>query len=109
MCADNKVTDQPVHPHRLISAFFFRLSGSIISRPAMSKISIFYLVSVAEQAGLNITLSEVRRQVFTRHAQIRDHNKTFLISHPTKTCLVDTQKNCFNALGSSFEHQKQMF
>ena len=37
----------------------FRYSlENIISILAMSKISIFLLVSVAEQAGLNITLSE---------------------------------------------------
>ena len=41
----------------LISAFVIRLLKSI-SRLAMSEISIFYLISVAEQACLNITLLE---------------------------------------------------
>ena len=35
----------------------FTILGSIISRLAMSEISFFQLVSVAEQAGLNLTLS----------------------------------------------------
>ena len=35
-----------------------RYLGSIISRLALSEISIFYLISVAEQAGLNLTFSE---------------------------------------------------
>ena len=47
-------------PRSLISALVIPLSESIISRLAMCKISIsiFKLVSVAEQAGLNLTLSE---------------------------------------------------
>ena len=42
----------------LISAFVIRLLESIISRLSTCEISIFYLVSGAEQAGLNLTLSE---------------------------------------------------
>ena len=55
--ANNTGVDQPVHPHSLISAFVIRLLEIIIARLATSKISIFELVSVAEQAGLNLTLS----------------------------------------------------
>ena len=40
------------------SAFVSSLLESIISRNAMREISIFYLVFVAEQIGLNLTLSE---------------------------------------------------
>ena len=36
--------------------FYYSLFGSIISRLAMSEISILYIVSVAEQAGLNLTV-----------------------------------------------------
>ena len=39
--ANNKGADQPVHPHRLISAFVIQFSESIISRLATGEISIF--------------------------------------------------------------------
>ena len=64
--ANNKGTDQPAHPRSLISAFVIRLLISIISRLATSEISLFYLVSVAEETGLSLALSEPRRQVFSR-------------------------------------------
>ena len=47
--ANSKGTD----PRGLICAFVIRLLESIISELASSKILIFQLVSVAEQAGLN--------------------------------------------------------
>ena len=58
--ANNKGADQPAHPRSLISAFVIRLLESIIhvSKFAASEILIFELVSVAEQAGLNLTFSE---------------------------------------------------
>ena len=56
--ANNKGADQPGHPRSLISAFVIHVLESITSRLAMSKTSICYVVSVAEQAGLNLTLSE---------------------------------------------------
>ena len=37
---NNKGTDQPVHPHSLISAFVIRLMESIISKLATSEFSI---------------------------------------------------------------------
>ena len=39
--ANNKGTDQPSHPCRLISTFVIRLLECIISRLAMSEISFF--------------------------------------------------------------------
>ena len=51
--ANNKGADQPAHLRSLVSVFVIRLLESIISRLATSEISIFYLVSIAEQAGLN--------------------------------------------------------
>ena len=62
--ANNKGADRPAHPHSLVSAFVIRLLESIISRLATSEISIFYLVSVAEQAGLNLSLSETPKTGF---------------------------------------------
>ena len=54
--ANNTGTDQPAHPHSLISALVIRFLESNISKLAKREISIFYLVPVAEQAGLNLTL-----------------------------------------------------
>ena len=52
------------HLRSLISAFFTYVLEGNISKLATSEISIFYLVSVAEQAGLNLTLSVNRKTGF---------------------------------------------
>ena len=62
--ANNTGANQPAHPHRLTSVFVIRLSRSIISRLATSEISIFYLVSVAEETGLKLALSEIPKTGF---------------------------------------------
>ena len=49
--------DQPAHMRSLISNSVICLLERIISKLASSGISIFELVSVAEQAGLGMTLS----------------------------------------------------
>ena len=49
--ANNKGADQPMNPRRLISAFVIPLLESFISKLASSEISIFKLVSVAEDTG----------------------------------------------------------
>ena len=54
----NKGADQPAHPCILTSAFVIHLLETIISRLATSKISLFQLISVAEQAGLSCALLE---------------------------------------------------
>ena len=56
--ANNKGSGQPAHPLSLISAFVIRILESIISRLATFEISMFYLVSITEQAGFNLILSE---------------------------------------------------
>ena len=81
--ANNKGADQPAHTRSLISAFAIRLLESIISKLATSEFSIFYIVSVAEQAGLNLTLPETPKTGFvatrpiidliTTHAPISAH------------------------------------
>ena len=48
----------------LISAFAIRLLERIISRLTTIEISIFYLVSVAEEIGLNLSLSETPKTGF---------------------------------------------
>ena len=58
--ANNKVADQPAHLRSLINAFVIRFLKSIVSRIATNEISVFLLVSVAEETGLSITLSETR-------------------------------------------------
>ena len=52
--ANNKVSDQPAHSRRLISAFVIRVIEGIFSKHATSEILIFYLVSVDEETGLNL-------------------------------------------------------
>ena len=54
----NKGADQPAHLRNLINTFFIRLLENIISRLATGKSSIFYLVSLAEETGLSLVLSE---------------------------------------------------
>ena len=55
---------QPAHLRSLISAFVDRCLDSIISILAISKISRPWLVSVAEQAGLSITWSQIPKTDF---------------------------------------------
>ena len=55
--ANNTGADQPAHPRSLISAFVIRLMESIICKLATGEISIFQLVSVAEETGLSLVLS----------------------------------------------------
>ena len=64
--ANNKGADQPAHPRSLISAFVVRSLDSIISLVSRSEISRFQLVSVAEQAGLNVTRSQTSEDTFSR-------------------------------------------
>ena len=60
----NKGADQPVHPHSLISALIARLFERIISKLATIKISLFYLVSVAEETCLSLIFLETQKTGF---------------------------------------------
>ena len=62
--ANNTAADQPAHPRRLISTFVIRFLEIIISELATSKISIFKLVSVAEEPGLNLAETETPKTDF---------------------------------------------
>ena len=63
--ANNKGADQPVHPRSLISTVGVCSSKSSISKLAtLSEISIFLPVSVAEETGLSLTLSETPKTGF---------------------------------------------
>ena len=55
---NNTGADQPAHPRSLISAFFFCFLESIICKLAAGEISIFKLVSLAEETGLKHSLSK---------------------------------------------------
>ena len=56
--ANNTGADQPAHPRSLISAFVIRFLESTIYKLATGEISIPWLVSVAEETGLKLALSE---------------------------------------------------
>ena len=64
MFANNKGDDQPTHKHRLISAFVICSLESIVDKLATCEISIFKLVSVAEETGLCLALSETPKTGF---------------------------------------------
>ena len=69
--ANNKGTDQPVHPRSLISAFVVRCLDSVMSLVSVTKISSLMLVSVAEQASLSLTWSKTSEDTFSQYkAQI---------------------------------------
>ena len=55
---------KPVYARSLISAFVVRCLDSIIPLLAISEISSLYLISVAEQAGLSLTLSQLPKTGF---------------------------------------------
>ena len=56
--ANNKDADMPAHPRNQINIFVFHLLESTLSRLAESEILNFYLVSVVELAGLNLSFSD---------------------------------------------------
>ena len=95
---------QPAHPRSLISAFVIRLLKSIISRLSSSKISILYLVSVAEQAGLNLTFWETLKTGFLVTRPIL---KDFLRNHSANLTQISCEdsyegggtRNYVNGLG----------
>ena len=62
--ANNKIADQPMHLRRLISVFVIRFLKSIISKLATGEISIFWLVSLAEETDFSLHLSETTKTGF---------------------------------------------
>ena len=65
LLANNKGADQPVHPHSRLSAFDICFLESIISKLVTDEIIIFWLVSVAEETGLSLALSETLKTSFS--------------------------------------------
>ena len=62
--ANNTGADQPAHPRSLFSAFVIRFLESTLTKLSTAKISVFQLVSVAEETGLKLTLSETPKTGF---------------------------------------------
>ena len=62
--ANNTGADQPAHPRSLISAYVIRFLESIICILSTGEISFFQLVSVAEETGLKLALSETPKTGF---------------------------------------------
>ena len=62
--ANKTGADQPAQPRSLISAFFICVLESTICKLATGEISIVKLVSVAEETGLKLTLSETPKTGF---------------------------------------------
>ena len=59
MTANNKGANQPAHPRSLVSVFVVRCLDSIIPLVSTSEISSLHLASVAAQAGLSLTWSQI--------------------------------------------------
>ena len=76
--ANNKGSDQPAHPRSLISTFVIPLLQSIIARLDTGEISIFLLVSLAEDTGLKLALSETPKKGFLATRPIYNH-RTYLL------------------------------
>ena len=64
--ANNIGADQPARPRSLISAWVIRFLEIIISKLITSEISIIYLVSVAEETGLSLALSQTPEDRLSR-------------------------------------------
>ena len=86
--ANNKGAEQPAHPPSLIRAFVIHFLERIISRLPTSEISIFYLVSTAEQAGLNFTVGNPENRFSCDEAHIIVERFILLIMFPAK--IVDS-------------------
>ena len=73
--ANNKGADHPSHPRSRISTFVVRCLDSMKCILALSKVSRFQLVSVAEQAGLNLTWSKISEDTFSRDVAQADRGQ----------------------------------
>ena len=79
---NNTGADKSVHPPSLISTFVLE---SIINKLASEEISIFKLVSVVEETGLKLTLSETPKI-------------GFVATRPICPMNISVSKWCFNKL-----------
>ena len=68
--ANNTDADQPVHPRSLISTCVICFFESFIYKLATGEISIFKLVSVAEENGLKLAFAETPKTGFLANRPI---------------------------------------
>ena len=61
----NNGADQPGYPRSLISAFVVRCLDSVMSLDSIAEISELSLASIAEQASLSLTWSEIPEDTFS--------------------------------------------
>ena len=73
--ANNTGADQPAHRRSLISAFVIRFFESIICKLATGKIPIFWILSVAEETGLKLTVAETLKTGFLAMRPKSQRNK----------------------------------
>ena len=62
--ANNTGADRPAHLRSLVSTFVIRFLESFICKLATGEISIFLIVSVTEETGLNLALTETPKTGF---------------------------------------------
>ena len=75
--ANNKGAAQPARSHSLISTFIVRCLDSTTPLVVIFEILRLQLISVAEQAGLNLTWSKIPEDTFSRDvAQIRNMGRS---------------------------------
>ena len=79
--ANNKGADQPAHLPSLISAFVVRCLDSVMSVASVTKISSLMLASVADQAGLSLTLLETSEDTFSHDETHLYLNYTVYVTH----------------------------
>ena len=81
--ANNKGTDQPVHPHSLISAFTVRCIDSMI--PILAKSKILRLASLRSCAGRfeSYLVATPRRQIYSRRGS-HDNEKDINLRYDMK-------------------------
>ena len=73
MFANYTGADQPAHLRSLISAFVICCLESTICKLATGEISIFYLVTVAEETCLKLALPETPKTGFVAMSNIAFH------------------------------------
>ena len=105
--ANNTGADQPAHPRSLISAFVIHFVESIICKLAPGEISIFWLVPVAKETGLKLTLSETLKTGFVTMRPIYCMCQVERLWLPRLKLRVRVQKN--NFLISKPKHKLWVF
>ena len=91
--ANNKGADQPAHALSLISVFAVCSLQSLISKLASGKISVFQLVSVAEQAGLRLTRLQTPKTGFLASRPICKQHRYRMSDSPRVTVVKNDDRS----------------